>query len=399
MWELFGGEKGEKKVEYIELIYDLIFVYLIGRSNEILFHMQGGFFTFQTYVTFLYSTLVILQVWYFSSLYINRYGSNSAVDYIGLFINMYLLYFLAEGIRVEDMSKYPQYNVAWALILLNIAAQYYRQLKYVGGATPWASRHLKYRGNLLLIQAGIILVSIPVYYLTGMPFSWVSMVFGFVAAVFASRVDSLMPVNSEHLTERVMLFVVFTFGETIVSIGAYFAGDVNLSTIYFSLMAFLIVAGMFLTYGLLYDKVIDREREHLEMWYIMIHIGLIIALINITLALEYMREPEVSAVAKNVFLTVSFLLFYLFMFLLGFYARFGYQAGRKFFLTQCLMGLVFAALMAATYKNGYLSIAVTVLYVYGVLIMVVRRYRKVNACLEEYFAGTDQEKETLSDGE
>ena len=61
MWELFG-EKGEKKVEYIELIYDLIFVYLLGRSNELLFHMQGGFFTFQTYVTFLYSTLVILQV-------------------------------------------------------------------------------------------------------------------------------------------------------------------------------------------------------------------------------------------------------------------------------------------------------------------------------------------------
>ena len=391
MWELFGGEKGEKKVEYIELIYDLIFVYLIGRSNEILFHMQGGFFTFQTYLTFLYSTLVILQIWYFSSLYINRYGSNSAVDYIGLFINMYLLYFLAEGIRVEDMSKYPQYNVAWALILLNIAAQYYRQLKYVGGATPWASRHLKYRGNLLLIQAGIILVSIPVYYLTGMPFSWVSMVFGFVAAVFASRVDSLMPVNSEHLTERVMLFVVFTFGETIVSIGAYFAGDVNLSTIYFSLMAFLIVAGMFLTYGLLYDKVIDREREHLEMWYIMIHIGLIIALINITMALEYMREPEVSAVAKNVFLTVSFLLFYLFMFLLGFYAKFGYRAGTKFFLVQALMGLVFAALMAATYRNGYLSIAVTVIYVYSILIMVVRRYRRVNACLEEFFQGAEEE--------
>ena len=130
MWELFG-EKGEKKVEYIELVYDLIFVYLLGRSNELLFHMQGGFFTFQTYVTFLYSTLVILQVWYFSSLYINRYGSNSAADYIGLFINMYLLYYLAEGIRGTDMSMYPQYNAAWALILLNLAVQYFRQLRHV----------------------------------------------------------------------------------------------------------------------------------------------------------------------------------------------------------------------------------------------------------------------------
>ena len=38
MWELFG-EKGEKKVEYIELIYDLIFVYLLGHSNELLFQV------------------------------------------------------------------------------------------------------------------------------------------------------------------------------------------------------------------------------------------------------------------------------------------------------------------------------------------------------------------------
>ena len=390
MWELFG-EKGEKKVEYIELIYDLIFVYLLGRSNELLFHMQGGFFTFQTYITFLYSTLVILQIWYFSTLYINRYGSNSAADYIGLFINMYLLYYLAEGIRVTDMSMYPQYNAAWALILLNLAVQYFRQLRHVDAAAPWTARHLKYRGRMLLIQAAIVLLSIPLFYATGMAFSWVSLVFGFIMAVFAERVDSLVPVNSEHLTERVMLFVVFTFGETIVSLGAYFSGALSVSSVYLSLMAFLIVAGMFLTYGLLYDRVIDRERDHLEMWYIMIHIGLIIALINITIALEFMREPEVDTVAKNAFLVISFLLFYLFLFLLGFYAKFGYRAGTKFFLVQVLMGLVFAALMAATYRNGYLSIAVTVIYVYSILIMVVRRYRRVNACLEEFFQGTEEE--------
>ena len=47
--------------------------------------------------------------------------------------------------------------------------------------------------------------------------------------------------------------------------------------------------------------------------------------------------------------------------------------------------------LAATYRNGYLSIAVTVIYVYSILIMVVRRYRRVNACLEEFFQGTEEE--------
>ena len=35
--------KEEKKVEYLELIYDLIFVYIIGRNNSLLHHMTDGF--------------------------------------------------------------------------------------------------------------------------------------------------------------------------------------------------------------------------------------------------------------------------------------------------------------------------------------------------------------------
>ena len=33
----------EKKVEYLELIYDLIFVYLIGRNNSLLQQIEDGF--------------------------------------------------------------------------------------------------------------------------------------------------------------------------------------------------------------------------------------------------------------------------------------------------------------------------------------------------------------------
>lgn len=35
--------KDEKKVEYLELIYDLIFVYVIGRNNSLLHNVEDGF--------------------------------------------------------------------------------------------------------------------------------------------------------------------------------------------------------------------------------------------------------------------------------------------------------------------------------------------------------------------
>ncbi len=33
-------DQQEKKVEYLELIYDLIFVYLIGRNNSLLHYIE-----------------------------------------------------------------------------------------------------------------------------------------------------------------------------------------------------------------------------------------------------------------------------------------------------------------------------------------------------------------------
>ena len=35
--------KNEKKVEYLELIYDLIFVYVVGRNRSLMHHLEGGF--------------------------------------------------------------------------------------------------------------------------------------------------------------------------------------------------------------------------------------------------------------------------------------------------------------------------------------------------------------------
>ena len=41
--EILQPLREEKKVEYLELIYDLIFVYVIGRNNSLLHHAENGF--------------------------------------------------------------------------------------------------------------------------------------------------------------------------------------------------------------------------------------------------------------------------------------------------------------------------------------------------------------------
>ena len=61
----------EKKVEYLELIYDLIFVYMIGRNNSILHSVENGFVTGTVFLTYVLATLAVIQIWNLSTFYID----------------------------------------------------------------------------------------------------------------------------------------------------------------------------------------------------------------------------------------------------------------------------------------------------------------------------------------
>ena len=122
-------QKEEKKVEYIELIYDLIFVYLIGRNNSLLHQTEEGFVPPLVFAAYILCTLAVIQIWSFSTFYINRYGRNGVREYVFLFLNMFLMYYMAEGISDHWQSSFYSYNAAWALILANIGVQYLIELR------------------------------------------------------------------------------------------------------------------------------------------------------------------------------------------------------------------------------------------------------------------------------
>jgi len=378
MADFFPG-KEEKKVEYIELIYDLIFVYLIGRNNSLLHAIQDGFIRPGAFLTYLLTTLIILHVWYFSMLFINRYGSNGPAEHVCIFINMYLLYYMGDGIRVHWEDAYFRFNGAWCLILLNLAVQYYLKYRSAAKAAPWETAHIRRQIALILIQAAVVAVSIPLFPVVGVPLSPLALVFGLVASAVTRDLGNLMAVDFAHLTERVMLFVVFTFGEMIIGISGYFEGGMGFDTVYFSLMAFLIVVGLFLSYEYLYDHIIHREASASGNSYMLLHIFLIAAMNNITAALEFMREPAVRAAPKNAFLVASFLIYFLFLFLLERYAPVRVKGSRKFFGQLVGLGAAFALVMVLCYRNSYLSIALTVVFIYALFFVLVRRGRTIKA--------------------
>ena len=362
----------EKKVEYLELIYDLIFVYVIGRNNSLLQHLENGFVSGQIFLAYVLCTLAVIQIWNYSTFYINVYGRNGVRDHVFLCVNMFLLYFIADATGAHWQESFYQYSTAWALILLNLALQHFIEIRNHPDA-PQEVAQLRRKGLIILVEAALVGLHMVFFHRTGVSLAALPILFGVAAMVLSSRRGALACVDFAHLSERAMLYVVFTFGEMIIAVSGYFGEGFTVNNVYFAAMAFLIVVGLFLGYGTFYNKILDREIRTSGVEYMAIHILLIFALNNITTSLEFMREESVSLLPKTVFLTTSFVLYYLCLFLTGAYAKKRCRLNRPFLLLLLAVGAAFVALMLLLRQQMYLNIALTVLFVFGVYGLIRNR--------------------------
>jgi len=375
-------DQQEKKVEYLELIYDLIFVYLIGRNNSLLHYIENGFVSAGTFLTYVLCSLAIIQIWNFSTFYINLYGRNGKRDHVFLFINMYLLYHMADGISSGWRASVDQFCIAWFLILVNIGVQHLIEMRN-HRAESWILEQLKRKALIIIGEASLILVHMLVYHLFGISIAYVPILFGLAATLFSHDVNSLIPVDFSHLTERAMLYVVFTFGEMIISITGYFEDRISLNTLYFSGMAFLIVAGLFLSYEVFYDRIVDREITTNGTGYMMIHVFLIFALNNISVALDFMRKEEVAILPKTLFITGSFILYFVFLFLADIYAKKKCACNLKYHEFIGVLGLSFLILMIVFREQMALNIAISVVYVFAIFMVIYRKGKSAKSASAE----------------
>ena len=363
----FLEEEEERKVEYLELIYDLIFVHTISRCGSLL-RLEEGIPGQSVYLTFLLFSMAVLEIWYYSTLFINRFPQRRIQRNVCIFVNMYLLYYIAGGIRDDWRSYYFQIHTAWCLILLHLAVQYWCALRHA----PHREQYLRRDLDLLLLEALVILISLPVFARTGRILSPFALLVGVGAGITASK-GSGRSVDFPHLTERVMLYVVFSFGEMIVELAGFFEDGINLLGICHSMLALAFAGGLFLNYGYVYDHIIDRNRQTSGDGYLFLHLFLILSLSYLTQVLEMLRNPTVRDTAKILSIAVWLFAYLVFLSLLERYAK--ERACRNYYLRLALISLGYILLLILTRNVPIANFASSVLYIYAVHLSL-RLFRK-----------------------
>ncbi len=363
----------EKKVEYLELIYDLIFVYMIGRDNSLLENIQNGFVAPGAFISFAICTLSIIQVWNFTTFYINMFGRNGLRDHIFLLSNMYLMYFIGESTRTDASAYIKEYHVAWGLILANVGLQYLLELRN-HKTDVWNRDLIRRMGETLFIEAGMVFLAGFLSMIASQIVSTAAIFMGIFLTFFGRAHSAGGQVDFMHLTERAMLYVVFTFGEMVIAIANYFHahGKFDPNVIVYSALTFLMAAGLFLSYEVVYEYLVNRGGQYTGMGYMMIHIFIIFALNNVTVAFEFMREKEIALFPKALMMTIAVVSYFIFLFLLGGHFRTKCHLDRGFILKMSLLSAGYFAIMLLPEGKGAINLIFSVVYVYVVLIILYR---------------------------
>ena len=307
-----------KRVTTLELFYDLVFVYAIARISHMLQHLHNGQIDWLTYLQFVGVCIIIMQIWLYQTVYINKYGNQTMSDTLGLFISMFGAVYVSNSINTEWHLTFYSFNSFAVLMIASVAFQYYRAYKRQI-AEP---KEFKAFFGILLFEIAVILCGLLFGYTIGI---WIVLVGYAIATFFPAffqRNYSPKTMNFPHLVERLGLITIIIFGEFIVTITQFF--DVNqLSLI--PLTIFSAVVCLFLSYIIQTEKLMEHHQHSNGFVLMYSHVFILIGLETMMNAVAYGLNTDVNSQFMVQFLIVGLGCFYLALISLSHYNQAQYR--------------------------------------------------------------------------
>ena len=304
-------------VSNIELFYDLIFAYCISVLTTLCGTVDEGFIDVGTWFLYMFSFLVVLQIWFYSTVIMNHFGDRSIPDSVCLFINMFLLYYMASGVAQEWNLSLFTFDVAWVLILANLVICCISKLATYDNLNDVDLLLLIGTTVIMAIQIVIALIAAFSPFAVSVVLSWIAMLGGANMWWLMRRLSD-KPVRFAHITERCSLLVIVMFGQTVVSISSYITMT---SSVLYPIFVFALVVGLFLIYIYEHDNMLDHQLTTSGVGYLHLTVWLVIILGNLTVALGFMPMRNVAFLPKNIYLVAFLVLYLLASFILGRYNK------------------------------------------------------------------------------
>lgn len=299
----------EKKVTWLELFYDLLFVAAVATATHALLHVEDGVVHAEYIVKFILMFIPIWWAWTGQTMFVNRFGQDFLHQRIFMILQMMFVLIMTSSLSVDFDQYYLSFLIGYIGLRALTAIQYLVVQRLEKGDRKQAAY---YFGVSFWIGIAISLSSIffdswiryAVLY-TGIIVDLCVPILGRIYLVKA-------PTNTAHLLERFALLTLILFGESVVSTLTVMQpqkGDVN--SISFSIVSFILIIAMWWQYFDNVDKKVNKSIQTAGQTIIYGHLLILISLSMIAASIKLLFMPDIHYFFILNFVFFSVLLYFM----------------------------------------------------------------------------------------
>ncbi len=347
----------EKRVELIELFYDLIYVYAISRLTELIEFSASGGLEITDFLRYLVLFFVILQAWLYLTNYVNRYGKWKWYEYGITVVNMIAAIYLSNTISVAWEKNYIPFNIAMMVMLLTVTLLYYIKAKTGCEDASAAWNSIK----ILLIVCGVYVLGF-IFIALDMPdvVIWADvaavLLGAFLPFFIRGKFDASI-ISFPHLVERFELLTIITFGESVVGMTGYF--DIENFTL-LPILIFAVIITMFGSYVVQIHCLMNHNQVQRALPLMFSHYFIVIAVNLVTIGIHSLQSVQETYLYSAILLFAAEEIFYYAMMRNRIYYRDGVTLSRS---DTAKMGIAQLAGLAIILAGGFVSNASISVYV------------------------------------
>ncbi len=251
-------EGQERRVGWLELFYDLVFVVVVAQLS----HYLATHLTLVGILGFILLFLPVWWTWISGTVYNDRFETDGLDNRLIIFFQMLPVAGMAVFAQHALTSAANGYAISYATVRLFFIFLWWRAGKYEPRARPMTNRFNT--GFSISVVLFVISVFIPVPYKF---FLWgAGLLVDLVTPVFSLQYQKTLPrLTTTHLPERFGLFIIIVLGEGIVGVVQGVAENEQL-TWRLGLTALLGMALSFAMWWIYFDFIARRTAKKTIEW-------------------------------------------------------------------------------------------------------------------------------------
>jgi low temperature requirement protein LtrA len=299
----------EKKVTWLELFYDLLFVAAVATATHVLLHVEKGFIHPEYLLKFALIFIPIWWAWTGQTMFINRFGQDFLHQRIFMIFQMFFVLIMISSLSVDFDQYYFSFLIGYIGLRALTSIQYLVVQNFEKGDRKKVARFLGIRFGI-----GIFISFLSIFFDSWIRYAvlYAGIIVDMILPIIGHKYLVKVPPNTAHLLERFALLTLILFGESVISILAVVQPQKGeWDSILFSIMTFVLIISMWWQYFENVEKKVNKSIQRAGQTIVYGHLFILMSLSMIAASIKLMFLHEVQYTFILYFVFGSVLLYFI----------------------------------------------------------------------------------------